>query len=81
MGGMQPEQLIDGGDYIVATGRYRGKAKATGKTFATQFCHVMHVDGTGKIDGFQGYSDTLDEAQVTGRVKLAEPIRTPQPAM
>jgi len=26
------EQLIDGGDYVVATGRYRGKCRATGQT-------------------------------------------------
>jgi len=75
------EKLIDGGEYIIGTGRYRGTAKATGKSFATQFCHVMHVDGTGRIDSMQGYADTLNEAQVTGRVELAETSRIPHPAM
>ena len=75
------ERLIDGGEYVVGTGRYRGKCKATGKTFATQFCHVMHLDGTGRIDSMQGYSDTLDQANVTGKVQFAEPMRIPQPAM
>jgi len=48
---------------------------------ATQFCHVMHVDADGKVDRIQEYADTLDEAQVTGRVGQVEKMRTPQPAM
>jgi hypothetical protein len=75
------EQLLDAGDYVVGTGRYRGRCRDTGKTMATQFCHVMHVDPDGKIDRIQEYADTLDEAQVTGRVRQTEEMRTPQPAM
>ena len=75
------EQLIDGGEYIIGTGRYRGTARATGKSFATQFCHVMHLDGAGRIDSMQGYADTLEEARVTGRAELAEPARIPHPAI
>jgi uncharacterized protein len=75
------EQLLDAGDHVVATGRYRGKCKATGKTMATQFCHIMHVDGAGKVDSIQEYADTLDEAQVTGRTQPVEELRIPHPAM
>ena len=75
------EQLIDGGDFVIGTGRYRGRCKDTGKTMATQFCHVMHVDPNGRIDRIQEYADTLDEARVTGRLQQAQEMRTPQPAM
>jgi ketosteroid isomerase-like protein len=74
------EQLLDAGDYIVGTGRYRGKCKETGKELSTQFCHVLHVDESGKLDRVQEYADTLDEAEVTGRTQRAEQ-RIPQPAM
>ena len=75
------EKLIDAGEYVIGTGRYRGKYKATGKTVATQFCHVLHVDKFGKLDGIQEYTDTFDQAQVTGRVKIVEEMRIPEPAM
>lgn len=75
------EQLLDAGDHVVSTGRYRGKCRATGKTLATQFCHVLHLDLDGRIDRVQEYADTLQEAQVTGRAQLIEEMRIPQPAM
>lgn len=75
------EQLLDAGDYLVATGRYRGKCKDTGKTLGTQFCHVMHFDLEGRIDRVQQYADTLDEALVTGRVGAIQEMKIPQPVM
>jgi len=75
------EQLLDAGDYVVGTGRYRGKCKDTGKTMATQFCHVMHLDFDGKVDRIQEFADTLDEARVTGRLEQIQELRIPQPAM
>jgi uncharacterized protein len=75
------EQLLDAGDSIIGTGRYRGKCKDTGKTLSTQFCHVMHLDPDGKIDRMQEYADTLDEAQVTGRTQIVEEKKIFQPAM
>ncbi|HEX8841975.1 MAG TPA: nuclear transport factor 2 family protein [Sphingomicrobium sp.] len=75
------EQLLDAGDYVIGTGRYHGKYKATGKTAKAQFCHVIHVDSFGKLDGLQEYADTLEEAEVAGRVKIVEEMRIPQPAM
>ena len=46
-----------------------------------QFCHVMHINQAGMIDGIQEYADTLTEAQVTGRVQQAQEMKIPQPAM
>lgn len=75
------EQLLDAGDTVIGTGRYRGKCKATGKTLAAQFCHVIHVDSLGKLDGLQEYCDTLAEAEVTGQTQPVEKVRIPHPAM
>jgi uncharacterized protein len=77
----EPERLIDGGDYVIGTGRYRGRHNATGKDMSVQFCHVLHFDGSTKLDGVQEYADTLQEAEVAGRVQLVEQIRVPHPAM
>ena len=74
------EQLIDAGDHVIGTGRYRGKCKATGQELSTPCCHLLHVDRDGKLDRVQEYADTLDEALVTGRTQLLEK-KIPQPAM
>ena len=68
------EQLIDGGDFVVGTGRYRGWSTETGKQLSAQFCHVLHLDGEGRLDRFQEYADTLHEAEVTGRSQQVEKI-------
>lgn len=73
------EDMIDAGDTIVATGRYRGRSKETGKDLSGQFCHIMHVDGDGKVDRFQEYCDTLQEAEVAGRAKRTESSRAGDP--
>lgn len=52
-----PEKLIDGGDIIVAEGRYRGKVKVTGKVVNAQFAHVWELRN-GKVVRFQQYTDT-----------------------
>ena len=75
------EQLIDGGEYVVGTGRYRGKCRATGKELSAQFCHVMRVDQDGKLSSVQEYVDTLAEAEVTGRTQKIEVMKIPQPAL
>jgi ketosteroid isomerase-like protein len=77
---VEVEQLLDAGEYVIGTGRYRGKHKATGKELSAQFCHVLHVDRDGKLDSVQEYADTLNEAEVTGRTQRIE-TRIPQPAM
>jgi uncharacterized protein len=76
------EKLLDAGDYVIGTGRYRGKNKATGKTLSAQFCHVAHVDQQGKLDTIQEYVDTLQEAEVSGRTaRVTEELKIPHPAM
>jgi ketosteroid isomerase-like protein len=74
------EELIDAGDYVIGTGRYRGRSTATGKALSAQFCHLLHVDSDGKVDRLQEYADTLHEAEVTGRTQAVEQIRVLQPA-
>ena len=74
------EQLLDAGDHVIGTGRYRGRHKTTGKELSAQFCHVLHVDRDGKLDRVQEYADTLHEAEVDGRTQRLEQ-KIPQPAL
>lgn len=53
-----PDEFIDGGDTVVALGKYSGKYKATGKTFQANFAHVWKVR-EGKAVRFVQYVDTL----------------------
>jgi ketosteroid isomerase-like protein len=73
------EQLHDAGDFVIGTGRYRGRSRATGKELSAQFCHVIHLDADRKVDRMQEYADTLQEAQVTGRAELVEQMQVLQP--
>lgn len=75
------ESLIDGGDTIVGTGRYRGTYKETGKRLSAQFCHVLHFDSQARLDRVQEYTDTLAEAEVAGRLQAIAEIKIPHPAM
>lgn len=76
------EKLLDAGDFVVGAGRYRGRHQTTGKTLSAQFCHVMHVDPQGRVEAFQEYADTLQEAEVTGRTeRLTEELKIPHPAI
>lgn len=60
-----PEEIIDGGDTVVALGRYRGIFKATGKALDAQLVHVWRI-ADGRAASFQQYTDTLQAARVTG---------------
>lgn len=53
-----PHEIIDGGDTIVALGKYSGKALATGKSFQADFAHVWKFQN-GKVTRFLQYVDTL----------------------
>lgn len=53
-----PDEFIDGGDAIVALGKYSGKYKATGKSFEANFAHVWKLQD-GKAVTFTQYVDTL----------------------
>ena len=62
-----PEEILDAGDTVVALGRYLGSYKATGKQQRTQMVHVWRVKDGNAVQ-FQQYADTLQVAQVTGKV-------------
>ena len=65
--GLEIEELIDGGDTVVALGRYVGTFRSTGKPLRAQFAHVWRVAG-GKVTRFQQYADTLQASRVAGLV-------------
>lgn len=58
-----PDQIIDGGDVIVALGNYGGKYNKTGKSMNVPFAHVYTLSG-GKILKFVQYTDTLKVSDV-----------------
>lgn len=53
-----PQDFVDGGDTIVALGKYSGAYKATGKSFQADFAHVWKLS-EGKAVRFVQYTDTL----------------------
>ena len=59
------DDLIDGGDRVVALGRYVGAFKSTGRRMNPQAVHVWTLKD-GKAVAFQQYVDTLDVARATG---------------
>ena len=65
--GVEVNEIIDGGDTVIALGHYVGTYKASGKSQRTQLVHVWRMRG-GKAAGFQQYANTLHIAQVTGAV-------------
>lgn len=60
-----PDEIIDAGDTVVALGRYGGAPKATGTNVDAQFVHVWRLR-SGKLVGFQQYTDTLQAAHAMG---------------
>jgi ketosteroid isomerase-like protein len=75
------EEILDAGDTIIGTGRYRGTHKETGKKLSAQFCHLIHFDSQARLDRVQEYTDTLAEAEVAGRVQPIARMKVPHPAM
>ena len=53
-----PDEFVDGGDTIVALGKYSGTYKRTGKSFQANFAHVWKMSD-GKAIRFVQYVDTL----------------------
>ena len=53
-----PDEFIDGGDAVVALGKYTGTYKATGKSLQANFAHVWKLRD-GKAIRFVQYVDTL----------------------
>lgn len=62
---VSPERYIDGGDTVVAEGRYRGTMKSTGMPVDAQFAHVWQLR-EGKVVRFQQYTDTRQWAAAAG---------------
>jgi uncharacterized protein len=62
---VQPRELRDAGDAVVAEGRWAGTFRATGKSLDAQFCHVFRV-ADGKVTSFQQYTDTAQLLEVMG---------------
>jgi uncharacterized protein len=64
---VQMHDLIDGGDRVVAIGRYQGTFKQSGGQMNPQAVHVWTLKD-GKIIAFQQHIDTLDVVRATGGV-------------
>jgi ketosteroid isomerase-like protein len=52
------EHFIDGGDFVVALGRYNATARGTGKLLDAAFAHVWELED-GKLKRYYHYTDTL----------------------
>lgn len=53
----RPDEFIDAGDQVVVLGRYRARAKQTGRDLDVPFVHVWTVRG-GKVTRFRQFLDT-----------------------
>jgi ketosteroid isomerase-like protein len=53
----EPETLLEAGGEVVALGRYRGVARATGRVLDVPFAHVWTFEG-GRDVRFRQYVDT-----------------------
>jgi len=45
------QQIHDAGDFIITTGRYKARCKATGRDLSTQFCHILHLEAAARSTG------------------------------
>jgi uncharacterized protein len=61
-----PHEIVDGGETVVALGRYGGVYKATGVKINAQFVHVFKFRD-GKIANFQQYTDTAQFKDAVSR--------------
>jgi len=57
------EEMLDAGATVVATGRYRGSYKKTGREVNAQFLHLWRLR-EGKVVRFQQYTDTAQFVRV-----------------
>lgn len=53
-----PQELVAGGDTVVALGEYSGTYKATGKHFRAPFAHVWKFGRNG-VQSFRQHTDTV----------------------
>jgi uncharacterized protein len=59
-------RVIDGGDTVVAEGRYTGRGAKSGKLLDAPFAHVWSLRD-GAVVRFQQYTDTKQWSDVLGR--------------
>jgi ketosteroid isomerase-like protein len=60
-----PQRFVEGGDTVVAEGRYRGTMKTTGTPIDAQFAHVWQLRDD-KVVRFQQYTDTKQWSEAAG---------------
>lgn len=60
------DELVDGGDVVVALGRYRGTSRATGRSLDARVAHAWRVRD-GAVVGFEEFADTRLLAEAVGR--------------
>jgi uncharacterized protein len=65
-----PDEYIDGGDAVVALGKYSGTYKATGKSFQADFAHVWRIKD-GRAVKFVQYTDTAIVQRALGSLAAA----------
>ena len=58
-----PDRLVDGGDHVIAFGRYGGTLKHSGATLDAQFCHVWRFADQ-RIVSFQQFTDSAQWARL-----------------
>jgi uncharacterized protein len=61
-----PHEIVDGGETVVAFGRYGGVYKATGAKVDAQFVHVFKFKD-GKLALFHQFTDTAQFKEVASR--------------
>ena len=60
------EKIVDGGDDVVALGKYSGKYLKTRGSMTVPFAHAWTFGSNGKISKFVQYTDTLVIARDLG---------------
>jgi ketosteroid isomerase-like protein len=54
---LEVDEVLDTGAVVVGLGRYRGRARATGRRFVAEFVHVFRIRA-GRIVRVQQFTDT-----------------------
>jgi hypothetical protein len=62
---VEPAELLDAGETVVAYGYYTGKYRKTGEAVRAQFAHLFTLEN-GKLVKFQQYTDTAQFARAVG---------------
>jgi ketosteroid isomerase-like protein len=62
---VEPDELLDCGDRIVALGTESARVRATGERFSVRFAHVIRV-AEGRVTELRGHLDTAAIAEAFG---------------